>query len=60
MLTLIDASPDQLHAIAAFLDDPNHGFKPLIEAGVTPVLEWGDKKPDRLIGFEKAEAKDAS
>ena len=53
MLSLSEASPDELRAIADFYDDPSHTIDRLVELSIVPVVEAGGGEPDRIIGFEK-------
>jgi hypothetical protein len=54
VLSLLDCTPTELRAIAAFADDPGV-FEPLIDAGIRPVVEDGGENHDVLIGFERFE-----
>ena len=60
VLEMRDLTTSQIRVAADWLDAggpaPGDHFRPLIEAGIVPVIETGDGSlPDRLIGFESCE-----
>ena len=55
MLSLTEAKPEELRAIADFYEDPKRAIDGLLDVHIVPVVEAGDGLPDRLIGFERGE-----
>lgn len=51
MLSLVDATPAELRAIADFYD--THRLDPLMDAWIRPVIASGQR--DKIIGFERME-----
>lgn len=56
MLSLVEATPAELRAIADFYEDPQHAIDDLLDLSLLPIVEYGDGKPDKLIGFERGES----
>jgi hypothetical protein len=55
MLSLAEATAAELRAIADFYEDPQHAIDDLLDLSLIPVVEAGDGKPDKIIGFEKGD-----
>jgi hypothetical protein len=54
MLSILEATPEDLRLIADFLESDHGAIDDLADAGIIPVVEAGGGEPDKLIGFEKA------